>query len=105
MKASKKKKLEKLGYRVTDTSAFLGLTSAEMTMIRIRQALATSLQVERNRQSCTQAEIAKRLGSSQSRVAKMEAGDPSVSLDLMLRSLLTIGSPAKRIAQAISKAS
>ena len=105
MKAIKKAKLEKLGYRVTDAKAFLGLTEVEMALIRIRHSLAQSLLAERERQSASQLDIAKMIGSSQSRVAKMEAGDPSVSLDLLIRSLLAIGSPAKRIAQAIGKAS
>src|SRR5581483_4278956 len=44
----------------------------------------------------SQAVVAKRLGSSQSRVAKMEAGDPSVSLDLLLRALLALGATRHR---------
>jgi transcriptional regulator with XRE-family HTH domain len=51
----------------------------------------------------TQVEVAKQLGSSQSRVAKMEAGDPSVSLDLLLRSLVALGAAPRDIARAIGR--
>jgi transcriptional regulator with XRE-family HTH domain len=39
----------------------------------------------------TQVALAKKIKSSQSRVAKMEAGDPSVSIDLLVRSLIALG--------------
>jgi len=44
---------------------------------------------------------ARKLGSSQSRVAKMEAGDPSVTVDLLIRSLLTLGATTKTVARTI----
>jgi transcriptional regulator with XRE-family HTH domain len=50
----------------------------------------------------TQAELARLLGSSQSRVAKMEAADPSVSIDLMVRSLLRMGASRREIASYIA---
>jgi hypothetical protein len=40
--------------------------------------------------------------SSQSRIAKMEAGDPSVSIDLIMKSLLALGASPKDVAKAIS---
>jgi hypothetical protein len=40
------------------------------------------------------------LKSSQSRVAKMECGDPTVSLDLLVKSLLAIGVSKESIAKA-----
>jgi transcriptional regulator with XRE-family HTH domain len=47
--------------------------------------------------------LAHRLGSSQSRVAKLEAADRSVSLDLIMRSLLAIGATATDIAKWIKR--
>ena len=39
------------------------------------------------------------VGSSQSRVAKMEAADASVSVDLLIRSLLKLGAARKDLAK------
>jgi len=48
---------------------------------------------------------AKLIKSSQSRLAKMEGGDPSVSLDLLIRSLLALGASNRDLARAISGSS
>ena len=82
MDARKKKQLEKAGFRVGSTTEFLELSSADEAMIEMRLALADSLAKRRKAMRYSQVKLAKRLGSSQSRVAKMEAGDPSVSVDL-----------------------
>ena len=58
-----------------------------------------SLRTERLKQRVTQVELARMLGSSQSRVAKMEAGDPSVTVDLLLKALLTLGVTKKQLAR------
>jgi predicted transcriptional regulator len=50
----------------------------------------------------TQVALAKALQSSQSRVAKMEAGDPTVSLDLLVRSLLALGASNRDLAAIIA---
>ncbi|OGO38999.1 MAG: hypothetical protein A2Z03_00735 [Chloroflexi bacterium RBG_16_56_8] len=49
----------------------------------------------------TQMELARLLESSQSRVAKMESGDSSVSLDLLVRSLIALGATRQDLAQVI----
>jgi transcriptional regulator with XRE-family HTH domain len=64
--------------------------------------LSKNLQEYRRQKKLTQEELARRLKSSQSRVAKMEAGDPSVSLDLLVRSLLALGASRKRLAEMLS---
>ena len=70
----------------------------------MKLALATGVRRLRERRGLTQAALAGRLGSSQSRVAKMEAADGSVTLDLMMRSLLAIGATASEIAKLIKSA-
>ena len=87
MDLSKKRRLEAAGWAVGDASDFLELTREEIEFIEMTFALAEGLRQERETQGLTQAELARRVGSSQSRVAKMEAADPSVSVDLMLGSL------------------
>lgn len=91
MKTAKKRKLEAAGWRVGDAREFLGLSSGEAQFVEIKLALARRLRELREEQHWTQAELAKKVGSSQSRVAKMEAGDPTVSVDLLVKSLLAAG--------------
>lgn len=105
MKKEKKEKLERAGWAVGDTQEFLDLDDAEMALVDVRVSLAQALRKRRHRLKISQATFAKRVGSSQSRVAKMEAGDPSVSLDLLIRSLLTSGSTAEEIGKVIATAS
>jgi len=96
---SKRARVAALGWEVGSTKEFLGLTDAEAAMIELKLELAKVLRAERARQKLTQAEVGRRLGSSQSRVAKMEAGDPSVSLDLLVRSLFTLGANRRDVAR------
>ena len=101
MDKAKKKRLEDAGWKVGDARDFLELSEPESEYVEIKAALAHQLAQSRKELKLTQSEIAKRLKSSQSRVAKMEAGDSSVSLDLMIRSLLALGASRKDLAKAI----
>ena len=104
MDSAKKKRLERAGWVVGDASQFLELSAEETRFLELKLALATGVRELRERIGLTQAALADRLGSSQSRVAKMEAADRSVSLDLMVRSLFTIGATATEIAKWIARA-
>ncbi len=104
MKATKRKKLEAKGWRVGSAQDFLGLTDAEATIVELRIALADHLKTLRQRSALSQEELARRLGSSQSRVAKMEAGDASVSIELLLRGLLDLGTTRRQLGRMISQA-
>jgi DNA-binding XRE family transcriptional regulator len=104
MKHTKKARLEAAGWRVSDAAAFLGLSDEERRFVELKLALASGVRQLRERRGLTQAALAKQLRSSQSRVAKMEAADTSVSLDLMMRSLLSIGATPRDIANLIRKA-
>src|SRR5262245_51688664 len=79
MKPDKRRRLERAGWRVADTAEFLGLNAHEQRLIDLKLALAAGVRRLRERRGLTQAALAKQLGSSQSRVAKLEAGDRSVS--------------------------
>ena len=95
MDPAKSARLRAAGWFVGDSADFLKLTPAERAIAEIHVALANALRAGRKANGMTQAALALAIGSSQSRVAKMEAGDPSVSLDLIVRGLLSIGvSPA-----------
>lgn len=105
MRKDKKAKLERAGWKVGGVREFLGLTAAEEALVELRLTLSRSLRERRTRRRLSQEQLAKLLGSSQSRVAKMEAGDPSVSIDLLIRSLLAIGATHKDLAHAIGHGS
>jgi ribosome-binding protein aMBF1 (putative translation factor) len=102
MKLEKKKRLEAAGWRVGTVSEFLGLTDEEAALIELKLDLARAVRTERVRRRLTQEELGKLLGSSQSRVAKMEAGDPTVSIDLLVRSLLRLGVRRRELVRHLS---
>ncbi len=102
MNKVKQKKLEKSGWTIGSAKDFLGLSDEESAYIELKIKLSTNLRKLRTEHNITQVELAKILKSSQSRVAKIETGDPSVSLDLIIRSLLALGTSKKEIARAIS---
>jgi predicted XRE-type DNA-binding protein len=91
MHSSKRKRLEAKGWKVGSTREFLGLSEQEESYVEIKLRLAESLRNQRMKRRMTQADVAKAIKSSQSRVAKMEAGERSVSLDLLVRTLLALG--------------
>lgn len=101
MNASKRSKLEAGGWRLGSASDFLKLTQAEEALIALKLALAEDLKERRTKRKLTQVQLGKRIGTSQSRVAKMEAADKSVSVDLLIRSLLSVGASRKEIGAVI----
>ena len=105
MKKTKKEKLEKAGWKVGTAQDFLELTDEEVAFIEMKLALSKYLKDRRKRKKLTQDQLAHALQSSQSRIAKMEAGDPSVSLDLLIKSLLSIGTSPKQLARVIGSLS
>ena len=102
MDTKKKKILESKGYKVGTVEEFLGLSSEESEYIELKLALSEALIKHRKKSKLTQAQLAKMLESSQSRVAKMETGDFTVSVDLPVRSLLALGADKKSIARPIA---
>ena len=102
MDKRKKKALESKGYKVGSVEEFLGLSTEESEYIELKLALSQALVKRRKQKKLTQAQLAKMLKSSQSRVAKIEKGDPSVSVDLLVKSLLAMGANKKSIAKAIA---
>ncbi len=104
MDKEKQQKLEENGWAVGSVDDFLELTPEESAYIELKLTLAASLRQRRQQQHLTQVDLANLMHSSQSRVAKIEAGDPSVSLDLLVRSLLTLGVTQSDLAHMISPA-
>jgi len=102
MDKDKKAALERKGWKVGTTSDFLELTPEEVEYIELKFKLSEFLREYRKEKNLTQVALAKMLHSSQSRIVKMEHGDPSVSLDLIIRSLLAMGKSKQELASVIS---
>lgn len=105
MESKKRRKLQEAGWKVETVEEFLGLSAAESEYIEVRLSLSRLLKACRERRALTQIQVARVIGSSQSRVAKMESADPSVSLDLLIKSVLALGANSKDIARVLSKRS
>jgi ribosome-binding protein aMBF1 (putative translation factor) len=102
MESKKRKRLEAAGWRIGSAAEFLGLDDEEAAVVELKLGLADAVKVNRARRRLTQEQLGKLLGSSQSRVAKIEAADSSVSIDLMVRSLLRMGASRKEVASYIA---
>lgn len=102
MRSEKRKRLERAGWTIADAGTFLELSADERRFIETKLALAAGLRQRREHLGLTQTEAARRLGSSQSRVAKMEAADMTVSTDLLLRSLFRLGVSRQDVARLLA---
>ena len=102
MDAEKQKRLEALGWTLGNASDFLELTPAEAELVELKTRLALFAKKQRIAHHLSQDALAQKMGSSQSRVAKIESGDPSVSLDLIVRALLTSGTTRQELAEVIN---
>lgn len=102
MHASKKARLEAQGWKVGSAEEFLELAPEEAAYIEMKLAMGDSLKRQRLKRKMSQVELARAVKSSQSRIAKMEAGDPSVSIDLLVKSLLALGASPKQLGKTIS---
>lgn len=104
MKKSKRARLEARGWRVGSAAEFLELSPEEAAWVETRLALSRALRQRRLALKLTQLELARRLKSSQSRIAKMESAHSSVAVDLLLRALFSLGAGPKDIGRALQRA-
>lgn len=102
MNTEKRRALEAKGWKVGSRREFLNLSTEEAHYVELKLLLSKHLLSTRKQKHLTQLELARLIKSSQSRVAKMEAGDPSVSLDLLIRSLFVLGTSPKRLARILA---
>jgi DNA-binding XRE family transcriptional regulator len=102
VKKAKRAALERKGWKIGSAEEFLGLSAEESAYIEMKLALSEKLKEQRLRKRITQTELAKLVRSSQSRIAKMESGDPSVSIDLLVKSLFALGVSRKELGRSIS---
>ena len=102
MKAAKARRLKAAGWNIGSTKEFLRLNDQEAALVEVKLCLMDALRQARRKRGISQIDLAKRMGSSQSRIAKIEAGDPSVSLDLILRALVASGASRRAIHETLA---
>ena len=102
MNSARTEKLKAKGWRSGSAADFLGLSPEENYFVELKLKLAGDLRKRRARRKISQQELAHLIGSSQSRVAKMESGDASVSIDLLFRSLLAMGAKPRDLGRSIA---
>jgi ribosome-binding protein aMBF1 (putative translation factor) len=95
--------LRSRGWKVGDAAEFLGLSDEEAALVELRLALSRSVRERRLKLGLSQVDLASRLGSSQSRVAKLEGADVTVSIDLLIRGLLALGASRREIGRAMAE--
>lgn len=101
MDKAKREKLEAAGFKIGSVQDFLGLSEEDMEYVEMKVALAAALKKQRTALRISQNVAAKRLHSSQSRIAKMEGADKSVTVDLILKSIFGLGGTRATVAAAI----
>lgn len=104
MNRKKQSRLEAAGWKAGTAREFLGLAPEEAAYVELKLTLGRSLREKRQKRQVTQGQLAEHLRSSQSRVARMEAGDASVSLDLLIRSLLAMGVKRRELSRIVGSA-
>jgi len=102
MHSARLKRLQAAGWKVGGTKDFLKLSGEEVKLVELKLSLTHALKQARQKRRLSQIDLAQRMGSSQSRVAKIEAGDPSVSLDLIVRALFATGATRQELQRAFS---
>ncbi len=101
MKKAKQNRLEARGWRLGSAAEFLQLGPEDVALVETKLALSGAL---REAKKLTQQQLAHLLKSSQSRVAKMEAADPSVSVDLLLKGLFALGANPREVGRTLQSA-
>ena len=101
MKKEIHERLERKGWKLGDAEDFLGLAADEVAMVETRLRIASAVRELRANQALTQTQVAEKVGSSQSRVARVEAADESVALDLLVRTFFALGASRQDLARVI----
>lgn len=104
MDPKKRKKLEGKGWTVGSAQDLLGLSDEEMQIVEMKAALIAAVRKCRERKGITQTDLAKKIGSSVSRISKLENGSPDISFELVLRALIALGVSKKKIGETILRA-
>ena len=102
MSTGKLKRLQAAGWKVGTVKDFLKLSREEAALVELRLSLISTVKKSRLKHGISRVALAQRMGSSQSRVAKIEAGDPSITLDLIVRALIASGATRQDLRKAFT---
>jgi ribosome-binding protein aMBF1 (putative translation factor) len=100
MAARRLKQLRKTGWKIGSTRESLGLSDEVARLVELELSLIDPVKEARRKRGLSQVDLAQRIGSSESRVAEIEAGDPSVSFDLIICALFAVGAGARELRRA-----
>ena len=103
MKSGKLRRLRAAGWKAGSAQEFLGLSDQESALVELKLSLVTAVREARRKHGLSQTDLAQRMRSSQSRVAKIETGDQSVSLDLIVRALFAAGATRRELQRALGE--
>ena len=101
MSTAKLKRLKAAGWKAGSARDFLQLSDEESMLVELKLMLTDAIKASRQKRGLSQIDLARKMGSSQSRVAKIEAADPSVSLDLIVRALFATGATRRELQRAL----
>ncbi|MFA5914779.1 MAG: helix-turn-helix domain-containing protein [Burkholderiales bacterium] len=101
MSSAKLKRLKATGWNTGSATEFLQLRDEEAMLVELKLMLTDAIKASRQKRGLSQTDLARKMGSSQSRVAKIEAGDPSVSLDLIMRAFFATGATWRELQRAV----
>lgn len=102
MKTDRFECLQANGWKVGSAEGFLQLSEEENRLVDLKLSLSGAVKKSRIKRKLSQIDLAERMKSSQSRIAKIESGDPSVSLDLIVRALIASGATTRDIQAAFA---
>lgn len=91
MDDAKRKRLEGKGWHTGTAAEFLGLSPEEDSLIALEVDASRFIRERRKALGLTQADVASRIGSTQSRIAKLEKVEKGASLDLYIRAVFALG--------------
>ena len=97
-------RLDAAGWEKGTVAQFLEMSPEESLFMEMRLGLKRALREHRRRSGLTQAEVADRAGSAQSRIAKLETGDPRATIDLLIRAVIAAGATPSELAQVFTAA-
>ena len=101
MSTAKLKRLKAAGWKAGSARDFLQLSDEEAMLVDLKLTLTDAIKASRQKRGLSQLDLARKMGSSRPRVAKIEAGDPSVSLDLIVRAFFATGATWRELQLAV----
>jgi DNA-binding XRE family transcriptional regulator len=103
MNKEQRERFKRAGWKLGSVGELLDLTPAEEALIEAKVRLSKVVRTLRQQSRLSQAQLAKRIGSNQTRIAKVENQDPEVSLDLQMKAIFAARPEARQEFSALIK--